>query len=243
MARKIFPPPETLYVPQLYKRYTVFQMKPSSSLTDSTARLLRQEIVTGTAAPGDLLAEAAVAQRLGVSRVPVREALFTLEREGLVEFSPTGRAFVKELTPEDFEELHLLRLALEPLAARLACAHFKRDVSALEDNLNATRRARSVQDVTRLDLEFHEIILSSSGNARLLKLWRSLRGELELWLGRLHRRHQLQTRDTLKQTVESHRGIIECFQSQTPAACERLLREHIQGWREWLPLDTKEAAS
>lgn len=218
-------------------------MKSASSRSDATTTLLRQEIVTGTAAPGDLLAEAAVAQRLGVSRVPVREALFTLEREGLVEFSPTGRAFVKDLTPDDFEELYLLRLALEPLSARLACASVKQDTCALEANLNATRRARSVQDVTRLDLEFHEIILAASGNARLLKLWRSLRGELELWLGRLHRRHQLQTRDTLKQTVESHRGIIECFQTQTPAACERLLREHVQGWREWLPLDNKEAAS
>lgn len=218
-------------------------MKPASSRSDATTTLLRQEIFTGTAAPGELLAEAAVAQRLGVSRVRVREALFTLEREGLVEFSPTGRAFVKDLTPDDFEELYLLRLALEPLSARLACANLKRDISALEHNLNATRRARSVQDVTRLDLEFHEIILSCSGNARLLKLWRSLRGELELWLGRLHRRHQLQTRDTLKQTVESHRGIIECFQTQSPAACERLLREHVQGWREWLPLDNKEAAS
>lgn len=215
----------------------------SSSRSDSTASLLRQEIVSGTAAPGALLAEAAVAQRLGVSRVPVREALFSLEREGLVEFSATGRAFVKELTPEDFEELYLLRLALEPLAARLAAARLKQDVSALEKNLAATRRARSMQDITRLDLEFHEIILAASGNSRLLKLWRSLRGELELWLGRLHRKHQRQTRETLNQTVEAHLGIIECLQTQAPSACERLLREHIQGWREWLPLDTEEAAS
>lgn len=214
-----------------------------ASRSDSTIQLLRQEIVTGTAGPGDLLAEAAVARRLGVSRVPVREALFTLEREGLVEFSPTGRAFVKTLTPADFEELYLLRLALEPLAARLAFPSLRETMPDLEKNLAATKRARSVLDVTRLDLEFHEIILAASGNARLLKLWCSLRGELELWLGRLHRRHQLQTRETLTLTVHSHRGIMECFQTQTPAACERLLREHIQGWREWLPLGVEEAAA
>jgi len=56
-----------------------------------------------------------VAKRFGVSRVPLREALFTLEREGLVEFSATGRAFVKDLTTTDFEELYVLRLTLEPL--------------------------------------------------------------------------------------------------------------------------------
>ncbi|GEP45105.1 GntR family transcriptional regulator [Brevifollis gellanilyticus] len=207
-----------------------------SSRSDSTASLLRQEIVSGEAAPGNLLAEAAVAQRLGVSRVPVREALFTLEREGLVEFSATGRAFVKDLTTSDFEELYVLRLNLEPLAARLAAPHFKKDLSSLEENVAATQRAKSVHEVTRLDLEFHELILHMSGNTRLLKLWRSLRGELELWLGRLHRQHQLQTRETQAQTVEAHRGIIEGFKTQTPAACERLLREHILGWREWLPI-------
>ncbi|WP_395743809.1 GntR family transcriptional regulator [Prosthecobacter sp.] len=208
----------------------------TASRSDSTATRLRTEILNGTSAPGALLAESAVAKRLGVSRVPVREALFALEREGLVEFSPTGRAFVKDLTPQDFEELFVLRLTLEPLASRLAAPALKEDVSKLEKNLAATRRARSVQEVTLLDLEFHQIILEASGNARLLKLWRSLRGELELWLGRLHRSHQLQTRETLKETVEAHQSIIESFQSQGAAACERLMREHILGWREWLPL-------
>lgn len=204
--------------------------------SDSAASLLRAEILNGTSAPGALLAESAVAKRLGVSRVPVREALFALEREGLVEFSPTGRAFVKALTPQDFEELYVLRLALEPLASRLAAQALKADLSRLEKNLATTRRARSVQEVTLLDLEFHQIILEASGNARLLKLWRSLRGELELWLGRLHRSHQLQTKETLKETVDAHQSIVESFRSQNPATCERLMREHILGWREWLPL-------
>ncbi|MBB5035281.1 GntR family transcriptional regulator [Prosthecobacter vanneervenii] len=208
----------------------------SPSRTDSTASLLRAEILNGSSAPGALLAESAVARRLGVSRVPVREALFALEREGLVEFSPTGRAFVKDLTPQDFEELYVLRLALEPLASRLAAQSFRADVTLLEENLAATRRARSVQDVTLLDLDFHQIILETSGNARLVKLWNSLRGELELWLGRLHRTHQMQTKETLQQTVDAHQSIVESFKTQTPSTCERLMREHILGWREWLPL-------
>ncbi|MCX6847368.1 MAG: GntR family transcriptional regulator [Verrucomicrobia bacterium] len=206
--------------------------------SDSAASLLRAEILNGTSEPGALLAESAVAKRLGVSRVPVREALFALEREGLVEFSPTGRAFVKALTPQDFEELYILRLALEPLASRLAAPVLKADISKLEINLAATRRARSVQEVTLLDLEFHQLILEASGNARLVKLWRSLRGELELWLGRLHRSHQLQTRETLKETVDAHQSIVVSFRDQPSAVCERLMREHILGWREWLPLSS-----
>jgi DNA-binding GntR family transcriptional regulator len=162
--------------------------------------------------------------------------LFTLEREGLVQFSATGRAFVKELAPQDFEELYILRLALEPLAARLATSTLRDDAVSLEKNITATRRAKSVQEVTQLDLEFHELILEASGNARLLNLWRSLRGELQLWLGRLHRTHQSQTRATREQTVDAHSEVLQYFKNQTSKDCERLMRDHIQGWREWLPL-------
>ncbi len=211
--------------------------------SDAAATLLRQEILNGQSEPGNLLAESAVARRLGVSRVPVREALFALEREGLVEFSATGRAFVKELTPHDFEELFQLRLMLEPEAAMLAVGKLKFGASDLEKNLKATLRAKSIQEVTRLDLEFHELILAASGNPRLLKLWRSMRGELELWLGGLHRNHQLQTKKTRHETVEAHRGIIDSFQTQSPDDCKRLMRQHILGWREWLPIKTAQAVS
>jgi len=214
-------------------------MKSSSAQkprSDQTFSILRSRIIDGHLEPGSLLAESAVAQDLGVSRVPVREALFTLEREGLVEFSETGRAYVKELSPHDFEELYVLRLALEPAAARLAAPFLREDASALEKNIDATRRASSLIKVTHLDLDFHEIILEACANARLLKLWRSLRNELELWLGRLHRSKQIQTHGTREETAASHCELLECFRTQSPAICERKMRDHILGWREWLPV-------
>jgi DNA-binding GntR family transcriptional regulator len=211
---------------------------PSSSTprSDHTAALLRSRIIDGVLEPSALLAESAAARELGVSRVPVREALFALEREGLVEFSATGRAYVKDLSPHDFEELYVLRLALEPVAARLAAAALREDASQLEANIKATSKAPTLLVVTNLDLEFHEIILEATGNARLLKLWRSLRSELELWLGRLHRSKQLQTHGTREETVSTHRDLLECFRTQSPAVCERKMREHVLGWREWLPV-------
>jgi len=202
--------------------------------SDSAAAQLRGAILNGTMAPGTLLAESAVAVQLGISRVPVREALFTLERDGLVEFSPTGRAFVKELTPQDFEELYVLRLTLEPLAARLAAPVFRGNCTVLKQNLGAIRRAKSLREVTRLDLEFHELIVTASGHSRLLKLWSSLRGELELWLGRLHRDHHRLTRTTRKETLEAHQAIIDGFQNSTADACEQIMNQHILGWRAWL---------
>ena len=206
--------------------------------TDDAVRKLRSDIMEGVLPPGEQLAEAAVAERLGVSRVPAREALFALEREGLVEFSATGRAYVKALAPHDFEEVFLLRLALEPLAARLATPRLRRDGAALEKNIAETERAKSLKEVTRLDLDFHEIILEVSGHKRLARLWQSLRAELELWLSRLHRSHQSLTKATRQETVDAHRALLACFRTLQPAAAERLMRRHILGWREWLPTQT-----
>lgn len=222
-----------------YTKFTiVYQMKPPSlpsSLAETAAAKLRAEIVSGELPSGSRLAEAAVAQRLGVSRVPVREALVLLEREGLVEFTPTGRARVRDLSPHDFEELFALRLALEPVAARLAAPALKADPSLLEKNLAATRRARSLHEVTALDLDFHQIILAASGNSRLLRLWSSLRSELEWWLGGLQRSKQVQSHSTKSETLASHGEIVRTFRTGTPADCERLMRSHILDWREWLP--------
>jgi DNA-binding GntR family transcriptional regulator len=205
------------------------------SRSESAASRLRSEILLGDLAPGDLLAESAVATRLGVSRVPVREALFQLEREGLVEFSQTGRAYVKSLSAGDFEELHLLRLTLEPTAARLAKKHFAQYESKLRKNIERTRSTDSLQQLTKLDLDFHQIILEASGNARLAQLWYSLRNELELWLGQLQRSRESQTANAREETVCSHEHLVSTFLTASPEHCEREMRLHILSWREWLP--------
>lgn len=195
------------------------------------------EIFRGELPPGARLAEAAEAKRLGVSRVPVREAFAALEREGLLKFTETGRTVVQKLTVRDFEELFAMRLILEPAAARAAHPLSRRTCDKLQNIIDATRKARSLADVTRLDLDFHELLVAASGNSRLLAAWRSLRGELELWLGDLHRRHRAQDLNTRENTADAHGEVLEAFENQSAAACERLLRRHIQGWREWLPID------
>lgn len=203
--------------------------------TDATADRLRVDILQATLIPGEALAEAAVAKRLGVSRVPVREALFTLEREGLVEFSATGRAYVKELTARDVHELYAMRLTLEPIAARLATPAIRADATALAANVAATARAKSLPEVTGLDLDFHELILIAAGNARLLRAWRSLRWELGLWLGQFHRLRESRTRDVRDETVRAHTELVGMFRTQTPAACEQEIRRHVVSWKDWLP--------
>lgn len=208
----------------------------ADTLASTTVQTLRDRILSGVSAPGSLLAEAAVARTLGVSRTPVREALVLLEREGLIEYSASGRAYVKDLTSQDFEELFELRKTLEPTAAKLACERgLGQNTRDLERNIEATRRAETLQEVTRLDLDFHELILEASQNTRLLKLWRSLRGEFELWLGRLHRSHQDQTKATREETVTAHLQIVKTFREGSKAQCEKLMSSHINGWKMWMP--------
>lgn len=211
------------------------------SLARSTAERLRGEICRGQLLPGTRLAESAEAKRLGVSRVPVREAFAALEREGLLAFTPTGRTVVKELTARDFEELFAMRLLIEPEAARTVRLG-PEQCRFLEEIIDATREASSLADVTRLDLDFHEALVAASGNSRLLKAWRSLRGELTLWLGDLHRRHRSQDLNTRDQTVQSHSLLLDTFRTAPADACARLARKHILGWREWLPLEGNEVA-
>jgi DNA-binding GntR family transcriptional regulator len=213
------------------------------SCAESTLIKLRSDITLGVLAPGAPLAEAAVARQMGISRVPVREALFTLEREGLIEFSATGRAYVKHLKAQDFEELYQLRLALEPLACRLASPRLRFSQTALEQNIKATAKAGSLPEVTRLDLDFHQIILLSCGNTRLKRIWISLRSELELWLARMHFELDLQSKAVREMTVEAHTDFITTFKSQPAGAAERLCRQHIQGWHEFMSAMTSSVNS
>lgn len=207
----------------------------SQDRSDLATARLRADIIDEVLAPGAALAEATVARRLGVSRVPVREALFTLEREGLVGFTATGRAYVKALDARDFNELYVMRLTLEPVATRLAAPTLRAHPETLLANVAETARATSILEVTRLDLEFHQHIMACAGNARLLKAWLALRWELGLWLGRLHRLHERKTRSVRTETVRAHSELIALLRTQSPAACEGLMRRHILGWHAWLP--------
>jgi DNA-binding GntR family transcriptional regulator len=221
--------------------YTIYNAGPKpfpmTALADATVATLRKEILSGNLPPGTKLAEAPVAKRLGVSRVPVREALVILANEGLVQFKDTGRSFVKCLSKIDFEEIYAMRMVLEPVAARRAAANLGAHKALLEKNIQETAAATSVAQVTELDLDFHELILRASGNSRLLRSWRALRPELQLWLGSLHRQREVLLHDVRPKTVSSHRDLLNSLVSGSPDECEALMQRHIQGWKQWIPAE------
>lgn len=129
---------------------------------------LRRLVITGELAPGTRLVEDRLADRLGVSRNPVREALQTLASEGFVEILPRRGAVVAQIRAKQAEDLFDVRVALEPLAARLAAR--RRDDDGLERLAEVLRLARRATDAEQLDLlalyntDFHSVVVQLSGN-------------------------------------------------------------------------------
>jgi len=203
------------------------------------AARLRREILSGELSPGAAVTEIPTAERLGVSRVPVREAMVVLEQEGLLVFGPRGRARVRSLSPGDHVEIYHARLPLEKEAARLVAERRSEDdLAAMQANIAAMRRARTIAEVSLLDLDFHELVFRAARSPWLLRFWGLLRGELALWLTRLHREQQSVTRQVRETTSASHEEYVALLRDQKAAAAERHIEMHIRNWLEWMPLET-----
>ncbi len=210
------------------------------ALSDEVLATLRRAIVAGAFAPGDHVPETRLADQLGVSRVPVREAMMTLEREGLLEFDERGAARVRNFTAADFEEIFTMRLALEPMAARLAGRRLQSaDVAALTENIKRMRKTTSPLEVTLLDVDFHDLVLQSARHSLLSVCWGNLGSLLRVWLARLHRREE-SPKETKHLTIQGHVQIVKILQSGDEEAAAEAMRLHLVSWRERMPKATWE---
>jgi DNA-binding GntR family transcriptional regulator len=156
-----------------------------NSLKDQSTELLRSYIISGRIPPGTKLAERELADLLGVSRMPARDALMDLEREGLVVSRPNGR-YVIELHAQDIEQLFEIRLVLERLAVSAAAAnHSERNCAALRANLAEMASAIARNDrnaYVRADLEAHQLIWYQANNPHLLKMLNSIVGPVFMFI-------------------------------------------------------------
>lgn len=197
---------------------------------------LSQAIIAGQFEPGSRISEPSLSAMLGVSRAPIREALIELELRGLVESDPTGHARVPALTPQDIDEIYAVRLMIDPVAAGLAAERGKPEVfSALEVNIAATKLAKSIADVSRLDAEFHDLIVRAAGNRRLLLCWTVLRDQFGLWLTQMHLRKGAVTHRARRETVESHRKLLAMIRSGDVKKASEEARRHVAGWIKLMP--------
>lgn len=213
-------------------------LKPVSrgSLARDVRSQLSRAIVSGDLPAGAALSEPVLAEKLGVSRAPIREALIELELRGMVEFDDRGRTRVPTLTLDDLREILAVRTAIDPLAARLAAERGDAECLGLLDrNVVATAAAATLAEVSRLDTEFHGLIVRAAGNRRLHACWNVLEHQVELWITQMQRQREAVSPDTHDKTVASHQEILEAIQRGGSDKAETLARRHLSGWAETMP--------
>lgn len=151
-------------------------------LRDVVFNTLRQAIITGEFAPGERLMEIALANRLGVSRTPVREAIRKLELEGLVVMIPRKGAEVARITEKDLRDVLEVRTSLEELAAELAAERMNEESKEnIEKALKEFEKAIESGDnaaIADSDMDFHDTIFDATGNARLIQILNNLREQM-----------------------------------------------------------------
>ncbi|MCH5281819.1 MAG: GntR family transcriptional regulator [Lachnospiraceae bacterium] len=147
-------------------------------LRDVVFNTLRQAILTGELKPGERLMEIHLADRLGVSRTPIREAIRKLELEGLVTMIPRKGAQVAKITEKNLKDVLEVRRALDVLTVKLACDRMDEETKAellkACDEFAGVVKKNDTKDITESDVRFHDIILKSTGNDRLLQLVNNL---------------------------------------------------------------------
>jgi DNA-binding GntR family transcriptional regulator len=214
----------------VYSRQDAVQTIARVTLADRVFDEIVEAIVQGRIAPGETINEVNLSTRLGVSRAPLREAIFRLEAKGLIHRVPHLGARVVELQPRDLEELFLIREGLEGMAARLAAAAMsEQDLDALEQSLAAHRRQPDVASGTAYyqvggDQDFHFRIASGSSNRRLFRLL----CEDMYSLLRVYRFRSSAAHGRARQAYKEHLEILAALRRRDGEAAEAAMRKHIR---------------
>jgi DNA-binding GntR family transcriptional regulator len=195
---------------------------------DAAYEELRRLILTGEAEPGSRLGEAELAETLGLSRTPVREALQRLDAEGLVEVLPHRGARVVRWSTRDLEEIFELRALLEPYAAaRAARVGLADDELAVLDGLcDAMEHAAAEDDLpglAELNSRFHAAVLAASGNGRLPALLTSV-VHAPLVIGTFRRYDD----ESLRRSMNHHRELVAALRAGDPDWAGSVMRSHIR---------------
>ncbi len=203
----------------------------SNSLPTLVQKELERMIIAGDLPAGVQLKEAAVADLLGVSRGPVREAFRGLEEAGLVRFEKNRGVFVRQITVDEADEIYEVRAALDEFVGRrLAQMASPRVVKELREHVQRLDRAaarRNLDDYAAANFAFHDRMVELTGNTKLLATYRRLVSELTLY-----RRTALELSGTVSISTREHREIVKRIAAGHAADAGRALYEHVMESRE-----------
>ena len=196
-------------------------------LRDIVFKTLREAIVTGELKPGERLMEIKLANEMGVSRTPVREAIRKLEQEGLVHLTARKGAEVAPINAKDLKEVLEIRKALEGLACQMACQNAtSEDLMKLEDynqDISKAIEDNDIEKIARLDVRFHEQICILSGNTQLIQILSRLKEHLYRY--RLEYIADIKNKNTI---IEEHSRIIQDMIKKNEKAVRKDIEHHIE---------------
>ena len=204
--------------------------KPSrESLSQRAYRQIKDALCTGEIAPGDILSENQLAQNLGMSRTPVREALRTLASENWLEIKNGVGAYVKPLSSKDIEDLYEIRCLLEIQAVKTAVYHISEDeIDALEHRFQAflhdsnEGKSPNPQEFSQLDWDLHELIVERCTNNYLKGIMRNNNSSIK--------RYQLlsfEARNNIRDSALQHLNILSLLRQRDVPALTQALAEHL----------------
>ena len=204
-----------------------------SSLHQEVAATLREQIFEGQLAPGSFLDEAALCERLEISRTPLREALKVLTAEGLLRHEPRRGCFVSEVTEQDLDDIFPVIALLEGRcayeAARRASDADLLELGALHDKLQAHAKAGRITDYYATNFAIHEAIILLANNRWLSQSIADLRKILKL-----SRLQSLGAPGRVKQSLSEHMTVFAALKSRDSEGAEAAMRTHLTRQREAL---------
>lgn len=195
-------------------------------LRDVVFNTLRQAILKGELKPGERLMEIQLAQRLGVSRTPIREAIRKLELEGLVTMVPRKGAEVAKITEKSLRDVLEVRRSLEELAMQIACDKITEDIlDDLEMALGEFKKAINSKELTAIaeaDVNFHDVIYHATDNDKLIQILNNLREQMYRY-----RIEYIKDYSSHKRIIEEHELIIDSLKNKDKAKATLAICTHI----------------
>ena len=206
--------------------------------------VIERMIIDCTFAPGDALREATLAEQLGVSRGPIREAFRSLEEKGLVTIKKNCGVYVRKLDLQEVCEIYEIRVSLEELIGQRAASHITADalnqLSLLLEQMDAAIALGDHQAYSSLNFQFHDRLAYASGNKKLAQLYSRMVSELALFRRQTHM-HQ---KASMMTSLQEHRAILSALSAGDQEQTAQLMRHHTQTSLNRLlhllnPLDTE----
>ena len=195
-------------------------------LRDVVFNTLRQAILRGELKPGERLMEIQLANKLGVSRTPIREALRKLELEGLVNMVPRKGAEVADITEKSLRDVLEVRKALEELSVQLACEKItEEEIEELKRVAERFKDTLDDQDVTKIaeaDVAFHDVIYTATDNQKLILLLNNLREQMYRY-----RMEKKKKEEAYPQLIAEHEELIDNISKRNKEEATRIMCEHI----------------